>query len=254
MANTKTVTVKGLQEQLDALTVFQRVRIPGSVAWSLNEFGFILRKNEQDLIQQTFTKKNKFTVNSPLFKKPTKENPKLVFFLRDNAPNGNSPDRYLEPQVSGGEVYVTRLSRALQPSRSGPLNAGEYVLHWGNPKYKPTPGFISSLVSALGQGTGPMKSGARYARNLRARGKYFIEDRSDKGKKTEIRKAAKPRLQDGYQGRGIYTYRGKKLDLVYRILRKPPTVPAKYDWSEQRMQRLADQHVPKLLLGKLAEF
>ena len=249
----QTVTVTGLQEQLDALTVFQRSRVPGSIRWSLEQFGFILRENEQQVIQKTFNKSNAFTINAPLFTKPSRGNSKLVFFLRDNAPGGNSPDRYLEPQVSGVEVYVTRLTRALRPERGGPLKAGEYVLHWANPKYKPTRGLASAIVSALGKGTGPMKSGAEYARNLKARGKYFIEDRSGGKDPSNFRRgASKP--QEGYEGRGIYTYKGKKLDLVYKILSKPPSVPAKYDWSLERMQRLADKHLPELLLGKLAEF
>lgn len=249
---TQTVKVTGLQSALDSLTIFQRSRIPGSIAWSLNKFGFILRENEQKVITQTFNRSNAFTRNAPLFTKPTKENPRLRFFLRDNAPRGNSPDRYLLPQVEGGDVYVTRFTRALRIA--GAIEGSEYIFHWGNPKYKPTPGFISALTTALATGAGPVRSGAQYRRNLKASDRYFI---LDKAKASETRSATvsnRKYVDDGYQGPGIYTRKGKKLDLIYRILKNTPRVPRKYDWSEGRMQRLADEHLPKLLLDKLAEF
>ena len=248
----KSITVTGLQEALDDLTIFQRVRIPGSVLWSLSEFGKILRENEQQVIRSTFNRSNNFTVNAPLYKKPTRDNPRLLFFLRDVAAGGISPDRYLAPQVDGGEVYVTRFSRALR--RAGAIAPGEYVFHWGNDKYRPTPSFISALTSALGRSSGPIKSGRQYARNLKSTQKYFILDkRGSSGAKVAI-KSPRRYVDDGYQGPGIYTRRGNKNELVYRILDHVPTVAPKYDWSEERMAKLADQYVPDLLLKKLAEF
>jgi hypothetical protein len=251
MAN-KTVTVTGLQEALDSLTVFQRARIPGSVVWSLSQFGFILRENEQEVIKNTFKNKNQFTINSPLFKKPTKQDPKLVFFLRDNAPRGISPDRYLAPQVTGGEVYVTRFSRALR--RAGAIGPNEYILHWTNPAYKPTPGFISALTSAIGRNTGPVRAGRQYARNIKAQSKYFMLGRQQPRKTSNAVQSPRKFVDTGYKGPGIYTRKGDKLSLIYRVISKPATVPKIYDWSERRMQQLADQHLPKLLLDKLAEF
>lgn len=239
----QTVKVTGLQEALDSLTVFQRARIPGSTAWALNQFVVQLRKDEQELIASTFNKTNAFTRNAPLFKLATKENPRALFFLRDNAPNGNSPDRYLEPQVSGGTVYVTRFSRALQRAgvigRGGEPEQGQYVMHWANPRYKPTPSFISALQSALTANVGPLRSGRQYSRNLRSATKYFI------------------RRSDGGKGRptAIFERKGNnKISYVYGILASAPSVRKKYDWSEQRMTATAEREIPKLLFSKLSEF
>lgn len=248
----KSITVTGLQEALDDLTIFQRVRIPGSVLWSLSEFGKILRENEQQVIRSTFNRSNNFTVNAPLYKKPTRDNPRLLFFLRDVAAGGISPDRYLAPQVDSGEVYVTKFSRALR--RAGAIAPGEYVFHWGNDKYRPTPSFISALTSALGRSIGPIKSGRQYARNLKSAQKYFILDKRGSSRPQDAIKTPRRYVDDGYQGPGIYTRRGNKNELVYRVLQNVPQVPAKYDWSEERMTKLADQYVPDLLLKKLAEF
>jgi hypothetical protein len=241
MANKQTVTVTGLQEALDSLTVFQQVRIPGSIVWSLNQFAVTLRELERPRMMDTFNKANKFTLNAPLYKLATKQNPRMTFFLRDNAPGGNSPDRYLAPQVYGGHVYVTRFSRALQ--RAGAIDQGatpekgQYVMHWGTSKYKPTPGFISALTSALARSSGPIKSGRQYARNVRARSDFFIK-RADSGKGPAI---------------GIFKRKGKGLDRVYAILNEAPKVEPKYDWTEKRMSQMAEE-IPVLLLKKLAEF
>jgi hypothetical protein len=244
MAN-QTVTVKGLQEALDSLTVFQRVRIPGSVAWSLNKFAVWLRDYEQKNMQHTFNKLNKFTQNAPLYKLATKENPRMLFFLRDNAPGGNSPDRYLEPQASGGPVYVTRFSRALR--RAGAIDPNQYVMHWANPNYKPTPGFISSLVSALATSSGPIKSARQYARNVNAKSQYFIKRQGDEQGLLLGRQTG--------PATGIFKRKSKNnLDLVYKILKAPPTVKGKYDWDEKRMALLAEDQIPILLFQKLSEF
>jgi hypothetical protein len=251
MANKQTVTVTGLQEALDSLTVFQRVRIPGSIAWSLNKFAVWLREQEKQRLTYTFDKYNAFTLNAPLFKLATKQNPRMIFFLRDNAAGGNSPDRYLEPQVSGGPVYVTRFSRALR--RAGAIQGQEYVVHWDKGTRKATPGFISSLVSALTTQTGPIKKGAQYARNLRSQNKYFIVDETQPRTRS-YKASSKSKGDSGYRGYGIYTKKGNKLDLVYHILKKPPTVKGKYDWNFERMSKLAEDQIPILLFGKLSEF
>jgi len=236
MANNQTVTVTGLQEALDSLTVFQRARIPGSVVWTLNKFAVELREHEKQRMQYTFNKLNKFTQNAPLFKLATKQNPKMTFFLRDNAPGGNSPDRYLAPQVDGGPVYVTRFSRALR--RAGVIGPDQYSMHWANPKYKSTPSFISALTSALAVPSGPVKSGRQYARNIKTKSDFFIK-RADKGKGPAI---------------GIFKRKAKSLEKVYSILAKPPNVNAKYDWNLERMSLMAEDRIPILLFGKLSEF
>ena len=243
------IRVTGLQQALDDLSVFQRAQIPFAASWGLNQLGYYLRENERQVMRDTFNRKAAFTLNAPLYTKSDKTNLKITFFLRDNAPRGNSPDRYLAPQVSGGEVYVTRFSRALRRlPGSGGLQGNEYVMHWANPAYPSTPGRITSILAALRSYTGPLRSGAAVKRAASAQGKYFI---LRKGKETD-RSIINPPRDNGYRGTGIYTRKGKgQLELVYRILDKPFRVERKYDWSEDRIGAFAQEKLPSLILEKL---
>jgi hypothetical protein len=201
-------------------------------------------------MERTFYRLSKFTVNAPLFTRSSKDNLSITFFLRDNAPGGNAPERYLYPQVAGGEVYVTRFSRALR--RRGVIADNDYVMHWYNPKYKATPGRIQSILSSLSKSVGPVRSGAQFKRNLSQMGKYFILGGKSGSANARLAVDAPRKKDPDYQGYGIYTRTsGGQLDLVYRILREVPTVPAKYEWTEERIGAFAQEKLPDLIIGKL---
>ena len=242
------IRVTGLQQALDELSVFKRAQIPFASSWGLNQLGFQLRENERTVMGETFNRLSSFTLNAPLYTKSTKQNLKITFFLRDNAPRGNSPDRYLAPQVTGGEVYVTRFSRALRRLQgANQLKPNEYIMHWANPAYPPTPGRITSILASLRGYSGPLKSGAAVKRAASAQGKYFLL-RSKSGK-AENKVAPKRNMQ--FKGSGIYTYQGKQLELVYRLLDSPFRVQPKYEWNEQRIGAFAQERLPGLILEKL---
>lgn len=249
-----TIRVTGLQEALDSLSVFQRAQIPFATSWGLNQLGYELRKNEQEYMRRTFNRLNSFTLNAPLYTKSNKNNLQITFFLRDNAPRGNAPERYLYPQVEGGPVYVTRFSRALRRlSNENRLGSSEYVMHWANPMYPSTGGRINSILAALRGYTGPVRSGAQVKRAASAQGKYFML-----GTDLQLRKSIKSkepyreRRTNGYQGRGIYTRKASgQLELVYRVLSAPLEVDTKYEWNEDRIGGKAQQLLPGLILEKL---
>lgn len=249
-----TIRVTGLQEALDALSVFQRAQIPFATSWGLNQLGYKLRENEQQYMKRTFNRANSFTLNAPLYTKSSKNNLRIVFFLRDNAPRGNAPERYLYPQVAGGPVYVTRFSRALRRiGGENRLGANEYVMHWANPKYPSTGGRINSILAALRGYTGPVRSGAQVKRAASAQGKYFMLGTEAKQQAAEPgpRRVA-GRRSNGYQGRGIYTRKASgQLELVYRVLAEPLRVGAKYEWNEDRIGAKAQELLPGLILEKL---
>ena len=268
-----TIRVTGLQEALDSLSVFQRAQIPFAASWGLNQLGYELRKNEQDYMRRTFNRLNSFTLNAPLYTKSNKNSLRILFYLRDNAPRGNSPDRYLAPQVQSGEVYVTRFSRALKrlsptnPNRlEGSGTEGEYVMHWSNPKYPATPGRISSILAGLRGYSGPLRSGAQVKRSMSAQQKYFMlgttySKRMKIDQKNELDavglrgadKIGRDRRMSGsgYRGAGIYTYSNKRLELVYRIAMQPFAVTNKYHWDEDRIGAKAQELLPGLILEKL---
>jgi len=248
------IRVTGLQQALDDLSVFQRAQIPFAASWGLNQLGYHLRENERQVMRDTFRRTAAFTLNAPLYTKSDKSNLKITFFLRDNAPRGNSPDRYLSPQVTGGEVYVTRFSRALRRiPNDNRLIGNEYVMHWANPKYPSTGGRINSILSSLRGYTGPLRSGAQVARGASAQGKYFML--GTEAKRQGANASERPyreRRTNGYQGRGIYTRKASgQLELVYRVLAEPLRVGAKYEWNEQRIGAKAQELLPGLILEKL---
>jgi hypothetical protein len=152
--------------------------------------------------------------------------------------------------VEGGEVYVTRFSRALR--RRGVIPETDYVLHWLNPKYKATPGRIQSILASLSKNAGPVRSGAQYKRNLSQIGKYFLAGMDEPKEDPEKIIINKPKRDTGFRGPGIYTRKASgQLELIYRIINEPPTVPKKYDWSEARIGAFAQEKLPDLILGKL---
>ncbi len=251
------IRVTGLQQALDDLSVFQRAQIPFAASWGLNQLGYHLRENERQVMRDTFRRTAAFTLNAPLYTKSDKSNLKITFFLRDNAPRGNSPDRYLSPQVTGGEVYVTRFSRALRrlPS-SGGLQGSEYVMHWANPAYPSTPGRVTSILAALRGSAEPARTKAQLKRNTSAQGKYFLLGmdtlRLGGGRQSEQGLVRRRPRRDGFRGPGIYTRKGKgQLELVYRILDEPFRVERKYDWSEDRIGAFAQEKLPSPILEKL---
>ena len=251
------IRVTGLQQALDDLSVFQRAQIPFAASWGLNQLGYHLRENERQVMRDTFRRTAAFTLNAPLYTKSDKSNLKITFFLRDNAPRGNSPDRYLSPQVTGGEVYVTRFSRALRRlPGSGGLQGNEYVMHWANTAYPSAPGRLTSILAALRGYTGPLRSGAAVKRAASAQGKYFLLGmdvlRLGGGRQSEQGLVRRRPRRDGFRGPGIYTRKGKgQLELVYRILDEPFRVERKYDWSEDRIGAFAQEKLPSLILEKL---
>ena len=249
-----TIRVTGLQEALDALSVFQRAQIPFAASWGLNQLGYQLVMHEREYMQKTFNSANRFTLLAPIYDKSSKNNLSINYYLRDNVPRGNSPDRYLAPQVEGGPVYVTRFSRALRRiGGENRLGANEYVMHWANPKYPSTGGRINSILAALRGYTGPVRSGAQVKRAASAQGKYFMLGTEAKRQAAIVSdKPYRERRTNGYQGPGIYTRKASgQLELVYRVLAEPLTVDKKYEWNEQRIGAEAQARLPGLIMRKL---
>jgi len=92
-----------------------KVQIPETSRLALNEALFANRKRLQDEANRVFDNPVPFTLNSFLFDKAKIKDKQVVgrAFVRDDAPKGNAPSRYLNPQIRGGPAYQTRFPRAL---------------------------------------------------------------------------------------------------------------------------------------------
>ena len=250
MANA-TINISGYQDIVNRLNAIKRSQLKFIVSKSLNELGYWLKQNEAEEMKATFNSLSAFTKRAPLYTKSTKENLQITFFLRDTAGKGTPPSVYLEPQVSGSEVYVTGFTRKLR--RSGLISDPQYAAHWASKTgQKLTGGRLNQILFGLGA-SGPTlrKQGPRTAKQA---GMYFIEDRSKPNAATIIKgRKYKPKRERGYIGPGIYTRKSGQLEQLIPIYPKPLTVPAKYDWKAQRIQGLADKQFTVFMEANLAK-
>lgn len=252
---TQAIKITGADEAIKTLNSFKKAQLQFATATALNQLVFELKKDETEEMQRTFNKLARFTEKAPRYTKATKESLSADFFLLDNSDRGQSPSRYLAPQVYGGEVYVTRFNRRLQ--RMGVIQEPAYVLYWTATEYRATPGLLQRILfdlkSEKSTGFGPVRSGQQYGGALRrgGPGRFFIKGIPGEGKTLEYKKRGTTKKEPGFEGPGIYTYKGKTLQKVFSILKKPPTVPAKYDWTEFRFTRVANEKFPTILFSIL---
>nr|BAR24368.1 hypothetical protein [uncultured Mediterranean phage uvMED] len=103
------------QKLIGPLNELVKVQIPETSRLSLNEALFANRKRLQDEANRIFKQPVPFTLNSFLFDKAEIKDKQVVgrAYVRDDAPKGNAPSRYLNPQIRGGPAYQTRFPRAL---------------------------------------------------------------------------------------------------------------------------------------------
>jgi len=118
------------------ITELQRVQIPRAGMLALNKAVFEASQELKRQAEKTFTYGNKkpvpLTLNAFLYKKATQDNLEAKLFIRDDVPKGNSPSRYLLPQIYGGMHYRTRFQRALgytvNPDDGGPILAPNRIM------------------------------------------------------------------------------------------------------------------------------
>jgi hypothetical protein len=248
MANA-VVNISGFEDVVRNINAIQRSQLKFAASRALNQLGFFLRKNEQEFIAQTFNSVAPFTANSPLYTKSTKENLQITFFLRDTAGKGTPPSVYLAPQVTGGAVYVTGFTRKLR--YAGLIEQQQYAAHWRPSNGgKLTGGRLTQILFSLqAAGPGLRRQGPPTAKQA---GKFFILNRG-RNSATVLRTPNRYNRKEGngYVGPGIYTREGRQLQQVIPIFPQPLVVPPKYDWTERRIQGLADKQFSVYLAESL---
>lgn len=103
---------KKLTGKINQLT---EVQLPRASYMALNKALFETRTRLQKEAQSTFKSTVKFTLNSFLYEKPQQQGDDLFarVFVRDDAPKGNAPSRYLNPHIRGGRAYESRFQQAM---------------------------------------------------------------------------------------------------------------------------------------------
>jgi hypothetical protein len=95
------------------ITELQRIQIPRAGALALNQAVFATTQELKSQAKNTFSNPVPFTQNAFLYKKASPELLEAKIFIRDEAPKGNPPSKYLLPQIYGGKHYPTRFQGAL---------------------------------------------------------------------------------------------------------------------------------------------
>jgi len=103
------------EQAIGKLNELTKVQLPRASYRALNKALFETRVKLQSEAQKTFKSIVPFTKNSFLYKKPVQVGDTLeaMVFVRDDAPGGNAPSRYLDPHIRGGRAYETRFQRSL---------------------------------------------------------------------------------------------------------------------------------------------
>jgi hypothetical protein len=106
------------EKLIGSIKRLQEVQIPNASRTALNQAAFQAREELRRQADKTFSKPVPFTINSFLYDKATPTKMEARIFIRDDAPGGNPPSRYLLPHIAGINVnrrtYLTRFQIALE--------------------------------------------------------------------------------------------------------------------------------------------
>lgn len=243
------------------------IQLPRASFMALNKALFETRGRLQQEAKKTFKSTVPFTINSFLYEKPQRDGDNLFarVFIRDDAPKGNAPSRYLNPHIRGGKAYESRFQQALtntvvrqidgrqvqarprgrllRPTASAQVTSNKRK---SNPGAYPTmsAGQYNAILSALKGG----KSSADYQEvgavpfSIDRRYTYLDEEALEHPYFTQ-RFTAYPRVP------GVYKImRQNKQPRFYRVLSegKIPTYSAKFKFFDLSQEQVAKTFAEEL--------
>lgn len=238
------------------LDVFAKVQLPFAAAVTVNRLATQVRKDLTHEMVDSFTYVSAFTSTSPKQRHlATKVDTWTEVYLRDEAMKGQSPAKYLLPQIKGGMVLETRFQNRLKSELNG--YNGRYVI----PMLKPlSPGAklnnlgrikASQYVEAL-YGIKAMES----VRASMRPGKYRTEGSYVYVPYVGNRPALARQMRAFGRGRipnpGIYRMMGTTPVQVFKQLEHVPTVQKRFDF-EYAAQLSVDKNVGKIFDEALAQ-
>ena len=226
------------KEMLGKLSELDKVQLPRASFTALNQALFETRKRLQDEARSIFDNPVPFTINSFLYEKPKQVGDDLEarVFVRDDAPKGNAPSRYLNPQIRGGQHYRTRFQKALgntpdlDPQGSGgPVLAPNRIMVPTGSQYvrrnqygNMSPGQHTQILSALRNASSADLPSMRRARGTRkVANRYFYMNQETVDEMRNLRN----------RNPGIFLQRGRSL---YRVMTETnlPTYSAKFKFFD----------------------
>lgn len=239
------------------LNILERSQLPYAGSRAMNQLRYQLKNSAwPKFAQRTFNRTSDFTADpSTLVSPPHKRGDLFIKIGLDrNAPNGQSPSRYLRPTTYQGpaSVYVTRFSRYLKAnsdSDGNPFMQGAYALAaTANPALsneldngRVRRSFYQTVKSRLGQQQGRTKSGNKSGSRY-ADFRFFAVDKN----------SADPRVQHFKSRPGIYRVKDGVPTRIFAFLDPEPSVTPKWsfqDFAEDESRKI----LPSLLKRMLDE-
>ncbi len=227
------------------MPIWAQQRIPSITRNALNDTAPQGVDAERDKIRAVFDRPTPYTQRSVVFPrhlKATKDFLEAQVILRDEAPGGTPPSKYLEPQVQGGPRPPKPFERALR--RVGVMRANEFAVIAG-----------SYTRNAYGNIPGP-----RYVAILSQLQAFaevgFSMNETAKSKKRAGRRRARYFVPKSGLPRGIYERQGDKVRAVLLFVSKAPTYRRRYAFGEATIAtaaRVFEGHWVRYFYAELAK-
>lgn len=103
-------------------TALERQNLPFAVMQAVNATAFEIRETWKTTARRVFDRPTPLTINAVLYSKATKQKLYATIFIRNEAKKGTPPDKYLQPQVEGGQRRLKGMERLLQGAQLMPQN------------------------------------------------------------------------------------------------------------------------------------
>lgn len=114
---------KAVARQLERVAGSQ---IPFAQSLIANRLAQKVKANELSVAKSRFDRPTPWTMNSLQLKPGNKHKPEARVWFRQFAPKGTAPDKYLQPEVFGGERSPKRMEKAMQAM--GYLKPGQFLV------------------------------------------------------------------------------------------------------------------------------
>lgn len=206
------------------MDVFTKVQMPFMTSLALNRTATDVRDSLRQSMRSTFTYLTPYTQNSVFIRVSSKQKLYTDIGIKEFGSKGNAAAEYLKPQVYGGQVYRTRFQRRLQRN----LGMSGYML--------PLHGSEAAQLNPSGRITAGQYTAALYGikamEDIRGSGRYGKFDYKTLGSYVYVRPGQTVFNKDRRLAPGIYRVQGNSLSMLFKELRRPPTVPGQWKFFD----------------------
>jgi hypothetical protein len=234
-----------VESLIGAINAVQATQIKYAGTQAMKRLGYELRTQLSQYMGKTFNNPVPFTLSSPRYRADGLETEILI--SREGA-KGQDPARYLYPVstedgAANKPAYVTRFTKALRAK--GIVNESYYAVPWKDGRAVPLNSY-DNVPAAFYQSVlaGLARYGVAGAKGTKQAGYQFFSV-PDRRIGPSIRRTASLK-------QGIYRVKGSQLDFLFGYARRPPIVPAKFDFAGFTTRR-AEEILPTLLSQELAK-